>query len=139
MDLKAMLRSALDWLAHLAASRAVGAVTLTAVIAFGCHFTFFPDRLPPLSGFSLADLGLLPTDVAAPVDAATLVEARKQAREAAQAGLPYVQEWLAANPEAIRWLNLAGLTLATLAFFGSLTLRDMRKATAGPEMLRSAA
>jgi len=119
----------LDRLMAMYASRAAGAVFATCMIAFAAHAVTAPQRLPPFGALNLTQLGLADPSQALPVpvdaDAKTFV--RGQALEAQQAAQPYVQTWLAANPQWVARINVAGAVLGLALLLGSLSARTLRE------------
>ncbi len=120
---RAKVRSSL---AAIAGSRWLLAILATFALAFGTHLIYAPDRLPPVSGLSLAQIGL-PSGV----DFGFLGE---QAQEAARAAGDQdvggrAQEFIAANAERIPLINAIGFGLALVLLAINMTIMTRRRRT----------
>lgn len=111
-------------------SRLAGGMFLLVLTAFGAHAVFAPARLPPFGALGLEQLGLANPFQALPlpISAETAEAARESARDAVQSGLPYLEAYLAANPQSLPWINrtLAGLAALLLAASMALRMRGPR-------------
>ncbi len=123
--MKAMLRAWAKGLFAMFTSRLAGAVLLLGILAFGAHSVFAPARLPPLGSLGLQQLGLAEAAQipALPIDAAAAQAVRDNAQEAVQAGLPYVEAYLAGHPQSIPWINRVIAGLAAVLLAASMALR----------------
>jgi hypothetical protein len=108
----------------IAGSRWLLAILATFALAFGTHLAFAPQRLPPVAGLSLAQIGL-PTGV----DFGVVGEQAKQATEAAQRedARGRVQELVAANPERIPLINAIGFGVALVLILINMTIMTRRR------------
>lgn len=109
-------------------ARLTSALLATAMMAFGAHAVFAPGRLPPVGGFSVVDLGLVEPQAILPqaVSAEDFAELRAQARSAREAAQPYITQWLAQNPQAVRRINIGVAGGALLLLLASMLLRLRR-------------
>ncbi|HET9232066.1 MAG TPA: hypothetical protein VFO00_12315 [Vitreimonas sp.] len=110
----------------IAGSRWLMAILATFALAFGTHLLYAPARLPPVSGLSIAQIGL-PTGV----DFGFVGE---QAKEAARAASDQdvggrVQEAVAANQERIPLINAIGFGLALVLLAINMTIMTKRRRT----------
>lgn len=115
-------------LSAIAGSRWLMAILATAVIAFGTHLYFAPQRLPPLSISSVTALGLPPgldfglvgEQAQAAMDAAARSAAQEDiaARFAAET---------AANPNFVRTLNTIGFGTALVLLIGNMWIMTKRR------------
>jgi hypothetical protein len=108
----------------IAGSRWLLAILATFALAFGTHLAYAPNRLPPVSGLSIAQIGF-PTDV----DFGFVGEQAKEAAAAArdQNARGRVQEALAANPERIPLINAIGFGLALVLLAINMTIMTKRR------------
>ncbi len=110
----------------IAGSRWLLAILATFALAFGTHLAYAPDRLPPVSGLSLAQVGL-PTGL----DFGVVGDQAKQAAEAAQRhdASGRVEEMVAANVERIPMINAIGFGLALVLLAINMTIMTKRRRT----------
>lgn len=120
-----VFQTILDRFSALFAARLTSALLLTTALAFGSHAVFSPNRLPMAGGLNLIDLGLINPQQALPVavSAEDIAEFRTQAKEARATAEPYFTQWVQANPEGVRWLNIGIATLAAALLIASIVLR----------------
>ncbi len=120
-DTRSAIRATPAWLGHaaqtLVGSRFFVAVSGIFFIAFLAHVTSAPDRFPPFTSVNfLGIVGFAPDMGAAPQLPSQVSE---QAGNAAQAGLPYLQDafakFMTGHPEATVYGNYLGLGVS--AFF----------------------
>ena len=95
----------------LIGSRAVLAVLTLLMVGFGSHALYAPDRLPPIQGVSLAQLGL-PSSL----DFGVAGDVAKEARDAAlrQGAEGQVTSFVDAHRAQAPLFNLAGAALSAL-------------------------
>lgn len=115
-------------LSAIAGSRWLMAILATAVIAFGTHLYFAPQRLPALTISNVTALGLPPgldfglvgEQAQQAMDAAARSEARSEIanRFSAEA---------AANPNFVRTINAIGFGAALLLLFGNMWIMTKRR------------
>ena len=100
------------------------AILATFARAFGTHLAFAPERLPTVSGLSLAQVGL-PSSV----DFGAVGEQAKQAAEAAerQGAQERAQAALAANAERIPLINAISFGLALALLLINITIMTRRR------------
>ncbi len=119
-DTRSAIRATPAWLGHaiqtLIGSRFFVAVSGIFFIAFLAHVTSAPDRFPPFTTVNfLGIVGFAPDLGTAPQLPSQVSE---QAGKAAEAGLPYVQDFIAkfmaGHPEATMYGNYLGLALSAL-------------------------
>jgi hypothetical protein len=105
-------------------SRWLLAVLAAFAISFASHTIFFPERLPPVAGITIANLGLPTTDFGLVGDQAT------QAYEAAQRQdvSGRLGELLAERPQLAATLNIAGLVISLLLLVWNIHLASRRYA-----------
>lgn len=110
----------------IAGSRWLLAILATFALAFGTHLLYAPARLPPVSGLSIAQVGL-PTGL----DFGVVGEQAKQAAEAAQRQdvSGQVQGLVDANPERVPLINAIGFGLALVLLAINLTIMTKRRRT----------
>lgn len=118
---RAKVRSSIS---AIAGSRWLLAILATFALAFGTHLIYAPDRLPPVSGLSLAQIGL-PSGV----DFGFVGE---QAEEAAAAARDHdvrgrVQEAAAANPERAATINAIGFGAALVLLLINMAIMTKRR------------
>lgn len=118
---------------------AVSALTMTAFLA---HVLNAPERFPQFAVLSFQTMGILPPLPPAPDLPQVGATVKEAAHGAAQAGLPYLQAWLAeqgakvkayfaANPGSVVIGNYVGLVLSGAALgIGTYLLAQQRKTTA---------
>jgi hypothetical protein len=113
-------------LSAIAGSRWLTAILATFALAFGTHLAYAPSRLPPVSGLSLAQIGL-PSGV----DFGFVGEQAKQAAAAArnQDVSGRAQAAIAANPERIPLINTIGFGLALALLAGNMWIMTTRRRT----------
>jgi hypothetical protein len=118
---RAKVRSSIS---TIAGSRWLMAILATFALAFGTHLAYAPDRLPPVSGLSLTQVGL-PSGL----DFGVAGEQAKQAVDAAQRQdfNQRGQELVAANPEHVATINAIGFGLALALLFANMTLMTRRR------------
>lgn len=111
-------------LSAIIGSRWLLAIAATFALAFACHLTYAPTRLPPIGGLNLAAVGL-PENVdfgAAGVQAARAKEAAE--RHGAQSR---IQQTIDDNRERVPLANAIGLGLALLILGVNLTVMTKRR------------
>lgn len=108
----------------IAGSRWLLAILATFALAFGTHLAFAPERLPTVSGLTLAQLGL-PSGV----DFGVAGEQAKQAVDAAQRQdvSGRAQAHVAENSERIRLYNTIGFGLALALLLANMALMTKRR------------
>lgn len=113
-------------LSAIAGSRWLLAILATFALAFGTHLLYAPARLPPISGLSIAHIGL-PTDL----DFGFVGEQAKEAARAAgdQDVGGRAQEFIAANAERIPLINAIGFGLALVLLAINMTIMTKRRRT----------
>ena len=113
-------------LSAIAGSRWLLAILATFALAFGTHLLYAPARLPPVSGLSIAQIGL-PTGV----DFGFVGEQAKEAAAAArnQDVGGRVQEVVGANSERIPLINAIGFGLALVLLAINMTIMTRRRRT----------
>ena len=111
----------------IAGSRWLLAILATFTLAFGTHLLYAPSRLPPVSGLSIAQVGL-PTGL----DFGVVGEQAKQAAEAAQRQdvSGRVHGIVEANPERTPLINAIGFGLALVLLAINMTIMTKRRRTA---------
>jgi hypothetical protein len=108
----------------IAGSRWLMAILAAFALAFGTHLAYAPSRLPPVSGLSLAQIGL-PTGV----DFGAVGEAAQEAAAAAQrqdvGGR--VHELVGEDPQHIQLINAIGFGLAFVLLLINMTIMTKRR------------
>ena len=98
-------------------SRALLAVLTMLMVGFGAHAIYFPQRLPPIEGLSLASFGL-PSSVDFGVVGH---EAQEAGAAAIRQGAPAkITEFVAAHQSQIPLYNLIGFVLCALLLVWNL-------------------
>ena len=119
-ETRSAIRATPAWVGHavqsLVGSRFFVGVSGIFFISFLSHVTSAPDRLPPFrTAHFMSVMGFAPNVGAAP---ALPTEVSDQARSAADAGIPYVTDFVdgfvAGHPQAITHANIAGLTISAI-------------------------
>lgn len=119
-DTRAAIRATPAWLGHAAqtliGSRFFVAVSGIFFIAFLAHVTFAPNRFPPITSVNLLRITGFAPDLGPAPQLPSQVSA--QVGNATQAGLPYVQDFIAkfmaGHPEATLYGNYIGLGVSAL-------------------------
>lgn len=108
----------------IAGSRWLLAILATFALAFGTHLAYAPDRLPPVAGLSLTQVGL-PSGV----DFGVIGEQAGSAREAAerQGVQERAREFVAENAERIPLFNAVGFGLAIVLLMVNLAIMTARR------------
>ena len=125
----------------LLGSRFFVAVSGLCLTAFLAHVLNAPDRFPQFMALNFQTMGILPPLPPAPELPELSGTVKDAAHNAAQAGLPYVQQfladlgakaeaWFAANPTAVTIGNYVGLVTsgASLSLGTYLLARQLRPA-----------
>lgn len=106
-------------------ARATVGVSCLFALAFGAALAINPQRLPPIGGLTLAQVGLPPLNFGAERQiAGDIIGAANR-----QGGADALRDFLAAHPELIPGLNVAGLALALMLLCVSIIaqVRDWRR------------
>ena len=106
-------------------ARVTVGVSCLFALAFGAALVINPQRLPPIGGLTLAQVGLPPLNFGAERQiAGDIVGAANR-----QGGADALRDFLAAHPDLIPGLNIAGLALALLMLGVALAtqMRDWRR------------
>lgn len=119
---RAKLRNAVS---RLAGSRWLAAILATFVIGFGTHLAYAPERLPPISGLSMAQIGL-PSDLDFGIVGEKAQDAAGAARDNDLRGR--AASYLADNPERVRQINAIGFGLALVLLLINMTIMTRRRA-----------
>jgi len=115
-------------LSTIAGSRWLLAILATFVMAFGSHALFAPERLPVMSGLSIAQIGL-PPSVDFGFAGEQIAEARAAAqRENAPAQVQsFIEARQAADPNFIRNANMIGFGVTLALLLGNMWLMTKRR------------
>jgi hypothetical protein len=108
-------------LVKVAGSRWLMAILATFALAFGTHLAYAPSRLPPVSGLSVAQIGL-PTDLDFGFAGEQASEAMRAARD--QDVFGRIAEILTANPQLT---NAVGFGLALVLLLINMTVMTKRR------------
>jgi hypothetical protein len=111
-------------LSIIAGSRWLMAILASFTLAFGLHSIYAKDRLPPIGGLSLAQLGL-PSGV----DFGVVGEQARQAQQAAQRQdvHGHVTQILDAHAAWIPYINYIGFGLALVLLLINMTIMTKRR------------
>lgn len=117
-------------LSGLAGSRWLLAILATFAVVFGSHLIYAPQRLPSVSGFSLAHLGLPPSVDFGEVGRELSAQAAQRRSEAADVRNEITAEIdarAAEDPSFIPMLNSVGFGVALVLMLANMTIMTLRR------------